>query len=271
MEMSATNTAPSGFLGGILRGGVLILLLVLSAPMLTISGYLFSYWFRIHTSDVFYAEYPYLTFAFVSGAAGLFCLTSIIRAALQRTIRMPSLALIPVLTLTTAILAPDGQPFFRGYTASENYLGNFETFSRVWYEQHHAFPGDKQEIDDAFTAGRALWHNRIPKDVSEFRQRGRVVPFDLVVVNDAKGPKTEDLSDRPGVVYYSVASDRQEIWVTATGLNTNVASRATIHRAGIQRSYGADRPEIVHVTGAEILRAQALRQERLRHLHLTNP
>jgi hypothetical protein len=57
-----------------------------------------------------------------------------------------------------------------------------------------------------------------------------------------------DVSKRPGVICYCVASDQQEFWVTMTSLNSDVASAAVIKRV-------ANRPKMkywmVHAAGSD--------------------
>ena len=47
-------------------------------------------------------------------------------------------------------------------------------------------------------------------------------------MNDASGPRLDNVSDRPGVIYYAVSSDQQQYWVTMTGLLKDTSSTATL-------------------------------------------
>ena len=69
-----------------------------------------------------------------------------------------------------------------------------------------------------------------PPTESFYSQRGHRLPYQIVVVNDASGPRLDNVSDRPGVIYYAVSSDQQQYWVTMTGLLKDTSSTATLKR-----------------------------------------
>jgi hypothetical protein len=56
------------------------------------------------------------------------------------------------------------------------------------------------------------------------------LPYQVLVFPNATGPRVDNFSERPGVVYYCVSADRQEFWVTMTSLDSVVAPSATINR-----------------------------------------
>jgi hypothetical protein len=83
-----------------------------------------------------------------------------------------------------------------------------------------------------------------PSSGSPYSQRGMRLPYEIVITTNANGPRVKKLSQRPGVLYYSVSSDLQEVWMTMTALQNDVASRADLKRV-------ADRPDKeVWVVGA---------------------
>ena len=56
------------------------------------------------------------------------------------------------------------------------------------------------------------------------------MPYEIVVVTDANGPRMNNLSKRPGVIYYCVSGDHQEFWATITALQHDVAPTASLRR-----------------------------------------
>jgi hypothetical protein len=56
------------------------------------------------------------------------------------------------------------------------------------------------------------------------------LPYEIVVVTNAYGPRIDNLSERPGVIYYSVSSDHQEFWATMTALQHEVAPTASLKK-----------------------------------------
>jgi len=204
-----------------------------SLPALFFGLYLFACWFRIHVTDVYYVQYPYLTrsLAFLGVAAfSLFCG---VYGAWRRSL-YGLLYVVPVfLGLATMVYIPDGMPHVqRSMVADSNYLSSVNSFFRVWYEAHHRFPANRDEFDNALESGQAAWQNRVqsPSRWSFYSRKGVRLPYEVVVVTNANGPRTDNVSDRPGVVYYCVSTDQQEFWVTMTGLHQDVAHTAILKR-----------------------------------------
>jgi hypothetical protein len=97
--------------------------------------------------------------------------------------------------------------------------------------------------------GPATWQYRIPPvPTSRYKQRGTSLPYEIVVLNNATGPKLSDLSQRPGVIYYCVASDLQEFWVTMTSLPSDVDSTASVRRVA---DLASEPVELVHAAGRD--------------------
>jgi hypothetical protein len=57
------------------------------------------------------------------------------------------------------------------------------------------------------------------------------VPYEVVVVTNADGPQLTDVSQRPGVIYYSVSKDLQQFWALMTRLQSDMATTAHIESA----------------------------------------
>ena len=211
---------------------------LLSFPALIFGGYLFSCWVRIHTTDVFYVEYQYVLASCTLigiGVLGAFCSAY---GALRRSY-YGLIFLVPfALGFAAMVYIPDGTPHVqRSMMHDTNYLSSVDPFFRVWYESHHRFPKDQTEFLDALKNGSAAWQYRVnaPSQDSDYAKGGLRLPYQIVVVNGASGPRLEDLSQRPGVIYYCVTADQQQYWVTMTGLHEDVSRAATLKTV-------ADRP-----------------------------
>jgi len=210
-----------------------------SLPPLIFGGYLLTCWLRIHSADVYYVEYPYagaaLTFIAI-GAMSLFCAGY---GALRGSFYGLLFSIPLVVGLMTMINIPDGTPHAsRSMLADTNYLSSVNSFFRVWYEANQRFPKDESEFLEALKTGPAAWQNRVksPPEFSFYSRGGIRLPYQLVVINNATGPQLDNLSRRPGVIYYCVSGDEQEFWMTMTALSEDVSRSGTLKRA-------ADRPD----------------------------
>jgi hypothetical protein len=224
---------------------------LLSLPALIFGSYLFSCWVRIHTADVFYVEYPYLLAAVVLGGIGALSAFCSIYGALRRSF-YGLIFLIPiVLGLATMVYIPDGTPHVqRSMMDDTNYLSATGSFLWVWYEAHRRFPNDQAEFFDALRSGPAAWQNRVsaPPMESDYARGGARLPYQVVVLNGASGPRLTNLSQQPGVIYYCVTEDRQQFWLTMTGLHEDVSRGATLKTVA-DRPY--DKPWLVTAAGKD--------------------
>lgn len=225
-----------------------VLLGLFSVPMLAYGGYLFICWFRIHTSSVYYADYPYATAALAWFGVGLLSLWATLHGVWRRSL-YGSLFAIPVfLGLAAMVEIPNLVPHGFSMVADSNYRSDVSSFFRVWYDDNHGFPASEAEFGDALRKGPEAWQYRVqPAPASRYRQRGKPLPYEVVIVTNADGPRLTDVSQRPGVIYYCISKDLQEFWVTMTELQSDVASTAHIHRV-------ADLPEnfwLVHAAGRD--------------------
>jgi hypothetical protein len=222
---------------------------VFSIPFLGFGGYLLVCWFRIHTSDVYYAEYHYATVGLIWFAIGLLSLWASLHGVWRRSF-YGTLFVLPVfLCLVAMEMIPDILPRGNSTTADSNYSSDVNAFFRVWYENNHRFPANEAEFRDALGKGPAAWQYRVgPAPTSRYMQRGKLLPYAVVVATNADGPRMTDLSHRPGVVYYCVSKDLQEFWVTMTGLQSDVAPTAFIARvAGLP----GETVRLVHAAGRD--------------------
>lgn len=146
-------------------------------------------------------------------------------------------------------LIPDLFPHGFSGIADTNYLSDVNSFFRVWYEENHRFPANESEFREAMRKGPATWQYRIPPvPTSRYRRGSDSLPYEVIVVNDANGPRLADVSERPGVIYYCVAGDLQEFWVTMTSLPTDVAHAASIRHVA---DLASEPVELVHAAGRD--------------------
>jgi len=82
------------------------------------------------------------------------------------------------------------------------------------------------------TKGSVVWRNQIePLPVeSAYSQHGTRLPYQVVVLANATGPRLRNLSSRPGIIYYATSTDQQRFWITMTGLQNDTATAATVKR-----------------------------------------
>jgi hypothetical protein len=193
-------------------------------PALIFGLYLVACSIRIHTTNFYYVKYPYLALAlaFIALGAGiLYCVTY---GAWRRSFYGLLFAVGVILRLATIVYIPDGMPHVqRSMVEDSNYLSTAHSFFGVWHDANRRFPKGEVEFVDAMTRGPEAWQNRVqsPPVLSFYSQSGHRLPYEIVV-NDAAGPRLQNVSDRPGVIYYAVSSDQQHYWVTIASLYNSI-------------------------------------------------
>jgi hypothetical protein len=215
------------------RLAVTIFFGLFALPALIFGFYLIACSVRIHTTEVYYVEYPYLAVGsgLVALGAGIFCCA--FYGASRRGFYRLFLPVGAVLGLATMVYIPDGMPHVhRSMIQDSNCLSTVHSFLGVWHDANHRFPKNEAEFSDALKRGPETWQNRVksPPTESFYSQRGQRLPYQIVVVNDASGPRLDNVSDRPGVIYYAVSTDQQQYWVTMTGLLKDTSSRETLNK-----------------------------------------
>lgn len=212
---------------------------LLSLPSLILGSYFVWCSSRIHTSDVYYVQYPYFLAACVLFAIGLLSFSCALYGVRHRSF-YGLIFIVPfALGLVTLVYIPDGTPHVqRSMMDDTNYLSDIHSFLEVWYESHHRFPKDEAEFYDALRQGPAAWQFRVssPPVESDYAKNGKRLPYEILVSSGATGPKLNGLSERPGVIYYCVSADNQQFWVTMTGLREDVSPKAALKIV-------ADRPD----------------------------
>lgn len=206
---------------------------VFSLPMFGLGAYFLVCWYRIHTSDAYYVEFSYFTASLAWIGVGVLSFLVTLYGAWRRNF-YGVLFVVPLfLGFATMAIIPDGRPSnFGSMIADVNYRSSIISFLRVWSDVNRRFPVNDSEFKEAMSKGPAAWQHRVPSaPESRYRQRGIALPYELVIITNATGPRIEGVSKRPGVVYYCVSTDLQEYWVTMTVLYTDVATSAEINPA----------------------------------------
>jgi hypothetical protein len=222
---------------------------VFSVPTIAFGSYILWCWIRVHLSDVYYSDYWYVSTAVAFLGIGFLSIWATLYGVWRRSFK-GFLFAIPIVTGLVAMeMIPDLFPHGFSGIADTNYLSDVNSFFRVWYEDNHKFPANESEFREAMQKGPATWQYRVPPvPKSLYRQSSDSLPYEIIVANNATGPRLTDVSQRPGVIYYCVASDLQEFWVTMTSLPSDVAPTASIrHIAGL----AYEPVDLVHAAGRD--------------------
>jgi hypothetical protein len=171
-------------------------------PMFIFGGWLLILWVAIQIRRSVYLEYSYLTvgIAFLSlGVVALFC---VVYAAKKRG-GWGGLYVVPVIAgLWSMVVIPNIVPYdVKSLHHIRNLTDELDSFSK----QHGRFP-------DHETALPA----EVLKEPSPYYQNGRQLPFRTVLVPNATGPFLDSPGADPGVIFYAVSADQQEVWLTGT-------------------------------------------------------
>jgi hypothetical protein len=210
---------------------------IFSVPTIAFGSYILWCWIRVHLSAVYYSDYWYSGTAVAFLGIGSLSIWATLYGVWRRSFK-GSLFAIPIITGLVAMeMIPDLFPHGFSGIADTNYLSDVNSFFRVWYEENHQFPTSESEFREAMRKGPATWQYRIPSaPTSLYKQSSDSLPYEII----ATGPRFTDVSQRPGVIYYCVASDLQEFWVTMTSLPSDRRSRRfhKAHRRSCIRTRG---------------------------------
>ena len=224
---------------------------VFSLPSIIFGLYFIWCSLRIHTSDVYYVEYPYLLTACVLMGIGLLGVSCAVYGIRRRSFYGVFFVIPLVLGFAMLVYIPDGTPHVqRSMMDDTNYLSAIRSFFGVWYESHQRFPKDEAEFKDALKQGPAAWQFRVssPPLESDYAKDGGRLQYEIVVIGGATGPKLDALTERPGVIYYCVSADNQQFWVTMTGLYQDVSRKATLKTVADRPS---DQPWLITASGKD--------------------
>lgn len=183
---------------------------------------------------MYYFEFPYLRLAALFLAATLIAVGAVLYRGLRNG--SPALLIVPVfLFLVGAIFSSKLQPL--AWTVNDDhYLSNFAFDIDEWSGGHKRYPSNDAEIqealrsktrDDELARGGAF---PLPRE-SHYRLRGLVVPYQVVLVPNAAGPRLIPAT-RPAVVYYSVSPDLHECWLTMTVLAESTPGSLNLFKVG---------------------------------------
>jgi hypothetical protein len=114
----------------------------------------------IHSSDVFYVEYPYLLLGCVFIGIGVLSAACAAMAFFGEVFYGSVFVLPSLFGFGVMVYIPDGTPHVqRSMMHDANYLSSISSFFRVWYEVHRSFPNNEVEFLDALRNGPAAWQS----------------------------------------------------------------------------------------------------------------
>jgi hypothetical protein len=172
-------------------------------PPLIFGSYLGICWVRIHTTSLYYVEYPFFLGASISTAVAalsiFLTLHGVWREKLLRCrVRSPS-------SFRSGFHDPDSGPNSATSTVAWWLIQTFsptpERSLQSWYEQNHRFPNSETEFQDAMAKGSVVWRNQIePLPVeSAYSQHGTRLPYQVVVLANATGPRLRNFPQGQGL------------------------------------------------------------------------
>jgi hypothetical protein len=140
-----------------------------------------------------------------------------------------STAVILLQFVAMYIVIEAASPWKMAHSRNRNFASAVEEYADRWYGIHQRFPSDSTEFYEDVPAGAPDGRSvSAPVGLSSYRKNGTALPYEIVFSSGAAGPRVDHPSDRPGVLYYNVSSDRRKIWITMTGLDTCVSTAAVI-------------------------------------------
>jgi hypothetical protein len=202
-----------------------------SVPMIGFGAYMFVCWVRIHSSNVYYGDCSFAEAGLVWAGIALLSFGVTWYGAWRRSF-YGLLFIIPVfLSLVSTHVMPNLTPRTTTLVADFEFIEKVSNSLREWYEKNERFPAGDSEFLEAL-AGRTNTKQYLagPAVRSKYKQRGNSLPYEIVAVANAHGPRVANVSERPGVIYYCVSSDLQEFWVTMTGLDTDLGPTAFLRQ-----------------------------------------
>lgn len=123
-----------------------VVLGVFSFPILGYGVYLFVCWLRIHTSSIYYADYPYAAVGLACFVVGSLTLLAGLYGVWRRSF-LGLLLIIPLIVeFAAAEILPDQHPGVFSLVADTNYLSEVRSSLTAWYDRNHRFPTSEAEI-----------------------------------------------------------------------------------------------------------------------------
>jgi hypothetical protein len=190
------------------KGVVSFLCAILSGlfclPMLIYGGWLLKLWITIQIQRCVYLEYSYLTTGIAFVSLGVVALLCALYATRRRGYWSALFALPVVAGLWTMAVIPNIVPYDRSTLSHiRRVMRELEAFN----SEHGGFPDRETALPDSLL-----------KEPGPYYQHGRQLPFRTVLLPKATGPFLDNPGADPGVIFYAVSADRQEVWLTGTEL-----------------------------------------------------
>jgi hypothetical protein len=172
--------------------------------MLVYGGWLLKLWIAIQLRHCVYLEYSYLKIGIAFVSLGLVSLLCALYAARRRghwsaLFAFPVLAGLWTMVVVSSIIPNDRQSAYH----IQNMARELESFSA----EHGRFP----DRETALPAG-------VLNESSPYYQQGRQLPFRTVLIPNATAPFLDNPGADPGVIFYAVSADQQDVWLTGTEL-----------------------------------------------------
>ncbi len=172
--------------------------------MLLYGGWLLKLWITIQLQQSVYLGYSYLTVGAVFMSLGVVSLLCALYAARRRGYWSALFAVPVIAGLWTMAAVPNMVPYD---TKSAYHIQNMVRELQTHSSEHGRFP----DRETALPADS-------PRELSPYYQRGRQLPFRIVWVPNAVGPFLNGPGPYPGVIFFAVSADQQDVWLTGTEL-----------------------------------------------------
>ncbi len=173
-------------------------------PTLLYGGWLLKLWIAIQLQRCVYLEYSYLTVGLIFMALGVVSLLCALYAARRRGYWSALFAVPVIAGLWTMATVPNMIPYD---TSTSGHIRAVMTNSETFRSEHGRFPDRETALPAA-----------VLNEPSPYYQQGRRLPFRTVWISNATGPFLNSAGADPGVVFYAVSADQQDVWLTGTEL-----------------------------------------------------
>jgi len=172
--------------------------------MLLYGGWLLKLWIAIQLQRCAYLGYSYLTVGMIFMALGVVSLLCALYAARRRGYWSALFAVPVIAGLWTMAAIPNMVPYD---TKSASHIQNMARELESFSLQYGRFP----DRETALPAG-------VLNEPSPYYQQGRQLPFRTVLIPNAAGPFLNSPGPYPGVIFYAVSANQQDVWLTGTEL-----------------------------------------------------
>jgi len=191
----------------------------------TLAGaYMLSIELRIHLGNPFYVDLEYVragVLLLVFGGFGLLI-------ALRHILNPEAASIMLVVPLGCALVGmqipPSNAEFLAQRVAAGSVtltLTEIRQLLVVWGEAHGRFPDTETQL--AQVVLQAM------EKPSRYAQHGLRLPYRIRQISQATGPHLQSQPDTaPATIYYAVSADSKTFWLTATMLDTAVATESSL-------------------------------------------